>query len=647
MWALAFAVVCAAGAWTALAENKPAWAVVAAAVAAPVGAFAPSVLDRWQVRRLAAAEHRGAVASAARQDLPVSVALLLQAEQQVVPFVGRGWVLQTLASWAASEDAMAVRLLVGAGGVGKTRLAREFSARLTGWETVWVRPGGEATMAEAITADSAVQRRLLVVDYAETRDRARLAALLCAAQQVCSAGGRTRLLLLARHAGLWWETMSSAYPDQAHVVDVLTVAAHVIELPAEIEEWDPQRIVAEAVTAFADRLNHRVPALVPAASRDPATPVLRLHAEALVTVLGGPRTDRFDVLDEVLRHEARYWRHAARRSMLLVGDEPDADAVLRQVAGIASLLGAKEDAEVSGLVTRVPALAGIDGDLIRRYTVWLKGLYPTAAGTLGTVQPDLLGEALAAEALSGYTDGERAAVFSRLTVGQAVQVLTVLARAGEHQPDTQRLIDQALSVDVPTMAEAMLDVAVQFPGRFSAQMAVLLATTDLDSAWTRQMARRIAYPSMELGRVALALTARIVTDVHGSTDLGLRASWISDHAVRLAEAGRRVEALTASQEAVDLRRELAAGNRDAYLPDLAMSVNNHAVQLAEAGRRVEALTASQEAVDLYRALAADNRDAYLPDLAMSVNNHAVRLAEAGRRVEALTASQEAVDLRRE
>ncbi|MEU2616530.1 tetratricopeptide repeat protein, partial [Micromonospora sp. NPDC007271] len=124
------------------------------------------------------------------------------------------------------------------------------------------------------------------------------------------------------------------------------------------------------------------------------------------------------------------------------------------------------------------------------------------------------------------------------------------------------------------------------------------------------------------------------------------ATSVNNHALRLAEAGRRDEALAASQEAVDLYRGLAAGNRDAYLPDLATSVNNHAVRLAGAGRRDEALAASQEAVDLYRGLAAGNRDAYLPDLAGSVSNHALRLAEVGRRDEALAASQEAVDLRR-
>ena len=47
-------------------------------------------------------------------------------------------------------------------------------------------------------------------------------------------------------------------------------------------------------------------------------------------------------------------------------------------------------------------------------------------------------------------------------------------------------------------------------------------------------------------------------------------------------------------------------NRDAYLPDLAMSVNNLANRLAESGRRAEGLTAAQEATQLYRELVAEN-----------------------------------------
>ena len=88
----------------------------------------------------------------------------------------------------------------------------------------------------------------------------------------------------------------------------------------------------------------------------------------------------------------------------------------------------------------------------------------------------------------------------------------------------------------------------------------------------------------------------------------------------LSDLGRREEALAASQEAVDLYRQLAAARPDAFLPDLAMSLNNLGIRLSDLGRREEALAASQEAVDIYRRLAAARPDAFLPDLAMSLNN---------------------------
>ncbi|WP_344846023.1 tetratricopeptide repeat protein [Nonomuraea dietziae] len=111
--------------------------------------------------------------------------------------------------------------------------------------------------------------------------------------------------------------------------------------------------------------------------------------------------------------------------------------------------------------------------------------------------------------------------------------------------------------------------------------------------------------------------------------------------------GLREEAPPVSAEAVALYRELAELNRDAYLPDLAVSLRNHAVRLVETGRREEALLISAEAVKMYRELAVLNRDAYLPALAMSLNNHAVLLAEVGRREEALPVSKEAVKMYRE
>ncbi|MGL5824789.1 MAG: hypothetical protein ACRCYU_08225, partial [Nocardioides sp.] len=57
--------------------------------------------------------------------------------------------------------------------------------------------------------------------------------------------------------------------------------------------------------------------------------------------------------------------------------------------------------------------------------------------------------------------------------------------------------------------------------------------------------------------------------------------------IRLSEAGRRTEALEPTQEAVTLRRELAAANPAAYAPDLAMSLNNLGIRLSEAGQPLD------------------------------------------------------------
>ncbi|MFI0792002.1 tetratricopeptide repeat protein, partial [Micromonospora rubida] len=644
--ALAPAVVVAASVWALVTDDKVRWTVVAGATAAVVGAFAPSVLERVRAAWERGEQRDQVVAGALVAELPESVVSLLRPQAAVVGFVGRGWLLAELDRWCADPAASVVRLLVGAGGVGKTRLAGHFAGRLTGW-TCWpVAPDRETAVVGLLEAGERPGRLLLTVDYAEARDPQVLAHLLCVAQ---GAGG-VRVLLLARSAGLWWSSLSAAYPSQAHLVDALTAPLNVVEVPARIEDHTPQEIVAEAVVAFADELGRRPVDDVPLGPVGSDVPVLRLHAQALLAVLGGPRgDDRYDVLAEVLGHEARYWRHRARCDGLPGAGKPAAGAVLRRLVAVATLLGADGREQATDLVRRVPGLGGALPEVVDGYVDWLYGLYPGAGtgGGLGTLQPDLLAEDLAVAVLRESTPAERSRMLHGLAPGQAMQALTVLSRARTHQPDATEMIDVALTADLPVMTEAVLQVGLQFPGILAPRATALLATAELDPDWAQRTARRVPYPSIEFGPIALALTTHALHTTAGTTEPNDRAFLLNNHAVRLAEAGRRNEALAASQDAVDLYRELAAGNRAAHLPHLAMSVNNHAVRLAEAGRRNEALAASQDAVDLYRELAAGNRAAHLPHLAMSVNNHAVRLAEAGRRNEALAASQEAVDLRRE
>ncbi|MYZ41326.1 tetratricopeptide repeat protein, partial [Streptomyces sp. SID4917] len=69
----------------------------------------------------------------------------------------------------------------------------------------------------------------------------------------------------------------------------------------------------------------------------------------------------------------------------------------------------------------------------------------------------------------------------------------------------------------------------------------------------------------------------------------------------------------------------AAGNPDVHEPDLAASLSNLGVRLAETNRHGEALSALEQAVEIRRRLAADNPDVHEPDLAASLSNLGGRL----------------------
>jgi hypothetical protein len=80
----------------------------------------------------------------------------------------------------------------------------------------------------------------------------------------------------------------------------------------------------------------------------------------------------------------------------------------------------------------------------------------------------------------------------------------------------------------------------------------------------------IPYPSAALAEADLALTRRILPLV-SAQERGLRARWLSWLGTTLAQTGRPAEALPVTEEAVAIRRELAAAYPDRYRPNLATS----------------------------------------------------------------------------
>jgi hypothetical protein len=83
---------------------------------------------------------------------------------------------------------------------------------------------------------------------------------------------------------------------------------------------------------------------------------------------------------------------------------------------------------------------------------------------------------------------------------------------------------------------------------------------------------------------------------------------------------------------------------DAFLPDLAMSLNNQSNQLAALGRREDALAVIEEAVTIRRQLADTRPGIYMDSLRSSPRQLAEVLASMGRASDAASARAEAAQL---
>jgi Tetratricopeptide repeat len=329
--------------------------------------------------------------------------------------------------------------------------------------------------------------------------------------------------------------------------------------------------------------------------------VLDLHAAALVAVLGEPSTttvqvDLGDVLGELLRHEQHFWYDSSRAAGLGDGQDGTTPGVLRQIVAAGCLLGAASPAEARALPGRVPGMSASV-----KIGQWLRVLYPPDAGEsgwIGSLQPDRLAELHTLRELTASPDLARACL-TGLDARQALQAVTLLARASADDPRGEELLRQALpgAADLITGMQAPVD----------ALTAIFNAIPD---------------QTVILAPAAAALCERILSLLPAGSEPAVRAYWLDHLGIRLARLGRPAEALPVTEEAVAIRRELAVASPDRYRPGLAASLSNLGAWFSELGRPAEALPVTEEAVAAYRELAAASPDRYRPGLAASLSKFA-------------------------
>jgi tetratricopeptide (TPR) repeat protein len=600
--------------------------------------------------------------SRGRLDSPAS---LLRADTAVVRFRGRDRLLADLRGWAQAPDELAGLLLVGPGGQGKTRIARQLCEQLRaeGWVTGFVgrEPDGQGPASRLTDSRFPV---LAVVDYAETRPQ-QVRELVEAAADPAE---RVRVLLLARSAGEWWQQLVSQLRSQ-RLAPPLGLEALEDTLQGRRAAYQDAvgdlalalaRLPGRADTDWQARAGTlRPPDLSPGAY----AAILTIQLQALTDLLAADRGGTIDgpdadeptrpeqLEDELLEHEQRYWNYTADRAGLV---QPTYQPVtLRRAVAIATVCGAADEDEAIATVTRVPGLGDKTSDERRGVAGWLADLYPASERRYwGSLHPDRVGEHLIGQ-VTRATPNLLSAVLDGASEEQLTLALTVLSRTVTHQPHLADTLRQLLAAQLPTVGRLAIPVAIAAARPqpiVDALRAAVLATTDLEALGAVHDA--LPPRSMLLGSLSLDLTTRLVdlyrplADARPDAFLPDLASSLNNQSNRSSQLGRREEALAAIEEAVTTYRRLADARPDAFLPDLAGSLNNQSLRLADLGRREEALAVIEEAVTTYRRLAEARPDAFLPDLAGSLNNQSLRLADLGRREEALAVIEEAVAIRR-
>ncbi|WP_017573780.1 S1 family peptidase, partial [Nocardiopsis halotolerans] len=490
---------------------------------------------------------------------PLSPASLLEAHRRVVSFHGREKLMNTLTAWCEHPDEVSAVVVHGPGGQGKTRLAHELTHHLDHvtqgqrWATLWLTDAADPSRLEALARVEVPL--LVVVDYVEART-GQLTHLL----KVCDrehGSAPIRLLLLSRTVGEWWE---QANTDTGHLLADIT--EHTIALPS----LAPARVEREhEYHAALHQLSNALPDADTLVSADWATvasnlatpelssaewdTVLSVHMRALADLLDATqpppeaaRPGRSGPVEaRVLVHERAYWKRSATGYGVQVsGATADwQNTVLEQVLAVAFTRSPATTEEAETLLSAVPVLADQTTALRQQVRRWICELYPNQdAGLWGTVQPDRLLEYFLADQLTknpGLFDPH----MEGLSEEDAHRWVSLYTRAAAHPAFIPNLGEQItrLCVDhAPVLGAAVVDVATQ-----AEQPGPLIEALD-----------------------------RIVQDSHTPVDtLDRLRDALPDFSHRLAEF-----AADLTHRNVAAYRALVEQDLDAFLPDLALSLNN-------------------------------------------------------------------------
>ena len=605
---------------------------------------------------------------------------LIKARTGIVPFTGRDK-LAKLTEWANKQpeegrEDLAVAVVTGVGGSGKTRLAAELCSNLekNGWvagfipkttglseeENGWVAEIvpktarlGEAELTWLTRVESHL---LLVLDYAEESHKEELTRLL---RRLRERAAPTRVVLTARSAGAWLDDLL----EDDVLSGAMAQGLRRFEVPRQAET--STKMAKRAAKRFARYLETPEPTDVgiPENSRWTTLDFV-FHGWLIASEVdaAGLPSSREGLYEDILRREIEYWQDEAKRQAMAKVSE----ATLRTSAAVLSLIGPRTVSEMADVLSRLPEWSEVE--LRKTYAELLSKLLADP-GEAYVLRPDPVAEKLVVEVF--VDDGETLDVPEELLdkvlppdplsdsrLNEATCPPAVARRALCHGRQSQQVCDVITRCtsqgDAPATQLAHSALSCRQHLWISGLEAALKQGGPFVTALEDALRGGMNIPAAEIADSippghaylrGLAVTA-MTRDREKDMTPAERAAYVNNLSNRLSEVGDREGALEAIREAVGIYRGLAAGNLAAFNPDLAGSLNNLSLRLSDVGDRGGALEAIREAVGIYRGLAAGNLAAFNPDLAGSLNNLSLRLSDVGDREGALEAVREAVGIYR-
>lgn len=579
---------------------------------------------------------------------------LLRAEEALLPFdPARQPDVEDLKEWLDDTKwPISVRLMTGAGGQGKTRLALEVcQQRLAlGWCAGFLDSNLEANrMTASWQALRNLDRSLLIViDYAETRQLPFLSLLKAALQN--SSNQPVRILLLARDGGEWWDNLPSKNTQcEALLSGYATTGPFRLKAlyPAE---HDRREAYSKALNAFAKALGVNAPDIIPDLLGEHFGRPLYIQMGALLAFYGEQPTTAQGLTKALLNHERRYWL-----GVLAHLNWPEPERRAETLLGLTTLAGGFATSKVAemywvkakGKVLRTAEFNSMFRDL--------STLYPGTQG-LQAMRPDLLGEALVAQALlRPNTDTLLNAVLSN-SATQFIRrnALTVLARLSTQRSDLQEILVDALSRHFNHCCKDLVAVSTETTSRLPALAE--LAFTSLSSVSKSQAAGMLdpllREESVQLGKLSCLVSEyladksreRFERNPHNADRIVEYARALRDYALQLSRIGQYQRAYDVGLNGLELYRRLSIRDLKRFEPYHAQSLCTCGTILTEIGEHEEALRYDQASLEIYKRLAQKDPELYEFDYALLLGNYAVGLSNTDQNEEALKHDQASLEI---